>query len=92
MVIYKQKALGNLTDASVNILPGKTRTGKLGRPPTSTKLAEKEVGQQTIQFSSSPTSFTRTPTIFKQAFRSVLEAVKRTADINMEVALSTSSR
>ena len=62
MVTRKQKALGNLTDTSVNTLTGKTRTEKPRRPPMSTKLAEKEVRQQTIQFSSSLKNFTGTLT------------------------------
>ena len=44
-VTHKKKALGNLTDTSVNMVAGKTRIEKPGRPSISARLAEKETGQ-----------------------------------------------
>lgn len=57
-VTRKRKALGNLTESSVNAVAGRTRSGKVGRPTTSIKLADKEHGQQMIQFSSPSTDCT----------------------------------
>ena len=48
MVTCKRKALENLTDTSVNLVAGKTRTEKPGRPSISARLAEKETRQQII--------------------------------------------
>ena len=90
-VTRKRKALGNLTDAFVNMVAGKTRTGKPRRPSISARLVEKETRQQTIQFSSLPTDFTGVLVTPEQALKSVLEATgETTADISIDVTSSPS--
>ena len=90
IVTRKRKALGKLAEATLNMGAAKTKLGKQSRPSLTAKLAEKESGQQTIQFSSPGTKFTGASITPEQAFGLVLEAAGESADTSMEAAPSSS--
>lgn len=52
-VTRKKKALRSLTDSAINATASQTKSGKIGKSSTATKLASKESEQQKIQFLSS---------------------------------------
>ena len=89
IVTCKRKGLGELAEATLNIGGAKTKPEKQNRPSLTAKLAEKEPGQQTIQFSSPMTKFTGTSTTPEQVFRLILEVVRESADASMETTLSS---
>lgn len=89
-VTSKRKALGNLTKSPANAVAGRTRSGKVGRPPTSIKLADKERGQQMIQVSPPSTDCTRVQTTPEQIIESIVELVAGSAESNMDITPSSS--
>lgn len=90
IVTQKRKALGNLTESSINAVASCTRSGRGGKLLTATKLVEKELGQQTIQFLSPSTDFTEVKITREQYIESAKEPVSNLAETNMDVTPSPS--
>ena len=78
-----------MAEAILNMSTAKIKSGKQDRLLLTAKLAEKEFGQQTIQFSSLRTKFTGASITPEQVFGLVLETVGESADTSMEAALSS---
>lgn len=73
IVTRKRKALEELAEVSFNTSAAKIKPGKQNKPLSAITLAEKELGQQKMQFSFPVTKFTRT--------------FKDSADTSMDAAL-----
>ena len=90
IVTRKKKALEELAEAFLNIGAVKSKLGKQGRLLLATRLTEKKLRQQTIQFSSPVTKFTGAFGItLEQAFELVLETIEDSTDTNMKAAPSS---
>lgn len=90
IMTQKKKALRNLTESFINAVASCTRSKKRGKLLTATKLAEKELGQQTIQFLSLSTHFTKVQTTHKQHIKSTKEPIANLIEININVTFSSS--
>ena len=88
IVTHKKKALRELAEITFNMSAAKNKSEKQDRLSLTAKLAEKESGQQIIQFSSPGTKFIGASITPEQAFQLVLETVGESADTSMEAAPS----